>query len=59
MPEFKNHLDNGLRDMLWLLGMSSVGGQLDLILVGPSQFKICYDSIILWLRQLALSNGAF
>lgn len=45
MPKFKKHLDNTLRNMVWILS-SRVGNQeLDsATLVGPFQLKIFYDS---------------
>ena len=47
LPEFKEHLDTSLRHRVWFLGGPVWSQELDsMILVGPFQLKIFYDSMI-------------
>ena len=48
LPEFKKHLDNALRTMVWFLGGPVRSQRLEwMILMGPFQLEIFYDSLIL------------
>lgn len=49
LPKLNKHLDNILRHMVWFLGGAMWSQGLDsIILMGPFQLKIFYDSVILW-----------
>jgi len=60
LAQFNKHLDNALRERVWILGGAVRSQGLDsTILPGPFQLRIIYGSVILSIHWRKLSNFQF
>lgn len=60
LPEFRKHLDNTLRYMVWFLGCSAWTEGLDSMFpIGPFQLEVfCVSKLILWEKFRVQGNSA-